>query len=69
MKENLYGLLVQFSHGTMPSETHLMRMYSTDLIEYAIENGYIVQVGKNSYGDSIYTITEEGQNVRDGKGE
>lgn len=69
MKENLYGLLVQFSHGTTPSETHLMRHYSKDLIEYAIENGYIVQVGKNTYGDSIYTITENGKNIRDGKGE
>lgn len=46
-----------------------MRHYSKDLIEYAIENGYIVQVGKNTYGDSIYTITENGKNIRDGKGE
>ncbi|MDE6111190.1 MAG: hypothetical protein K2F65_04650 [Eubacterium sp.] len=69
MTENLYGLLTQFSQGTTPSKTRLLRIYSSDLIDYAISKGYILQIGLNSYNEPIYSITLKGKALRDGKGE
>lgn len=60
-----YKLLMQFSTGTKPCKTHLYRRFSKSLVDEALELGYIVECGTNSNGDTRFTITDLGKNVRD----
>jgi len=65
MNTNLYGLLSQFSNGTKPCRAHLLRKFSSELVEEAIRKAYITPCGQNQDGDTLYTLTAEGKHVRD----
>lgn len=60
-----YTILMEFTKGTTPCRTHLTRRFSETLVKSAIELGYIVQIGCNSYNEPIYAITEKGIKKRD----
>ena len=60
-----YAILMQFTHGTTPCRIHLIRRFSEKLLDSAMEMGYIVQVGNNSYNEPIYAITQKGKEKRD----
>ena len=65
MKAKFYGMLMQFTKGTTPCRNHLARHYSTELIDEAIELGYIIQIRINETGDPVYAITDKGKELRD----
>lgn len=65
MEDYLYGLLSQFSNNSKSCKTHLEKKYSPDLLNFAIEKGYIVEIYKNKYGEPVYSITTKGKNYRD----
>lgn len=60
-----YSILMQFTNGTTPCREHLLRHYQASLVDEAIQLGYIVEIRKNSFGDSVYMITDSGRSVRD----
>lgn len=63
--EKQYQFLMEFSHGTTPCAQHLCNRYGAKPVNYALENGWIVACGKQDNGDTLYTITELGTQVRD----
>ena len=65
MKAKFYGMLMQFTQGTTPCRKHLIRHYSAELIDEAVELGYIVQIRTNETGDPVYAITDKGKELRD----
>lgn len=60
-----YAMLMQFSQGTTPSRSHLIRKYGEALVDEALSLGYIFELRKNAYGEPVYAITNEGKAVRD----
>lgn len=62
---NFYGMLMQFTRGTTPCREHLLKSHSADLIDAAIQLGYIREIHRNAYDDPVYMITDLGKNVRD----
>lgn len=64
-KNCFYELLMQFTGGTTPSRKNLSKHYSENLIDEAINLGYIKEIGKNDIGDPVYGITESGRQTRD----
>ena len=60
-----YKILIEFSNGTTPCKPHLIRRYGEDLLKECLQKEYIIQIGTNSVGDPIYTITEKGRQKRD----
>ena len=60
-----YKFLMEFSRGTTPRRSHLVRRYSEETFLEAIDNGYIVKCGETSEGEPMYTITQKGRSVRD----
>lgn len=65
MIKRFYEILMQFTNATMPCRKHLLRRYSADLIDEAIDLELIVQVRRNEFGDPVYTITDKGKKLRD----
>lgn len=62
---NFYGLLMQFTKGTTPSRRHLLKHYSSEMIDMAIDLGYIVEIRRNDYNEPVYAITDMGRDIRD----
>lgn len=62
---NFYGLLIQFTKGTTPSRKHLLKHHSSEIIDKAIDLGYIVETRRNTYNEPVYAITNLGKEVRD----
>ena len=60
-----YGLLMQFSNGTTPCRSHLEKRFDVELIDAAIDSGYIREIKRNSCDDPVYQITLLGREVRD----
>lgn len=60
-----YGLLLQCSNGTTPCRSHLVKMFGDELVDDAIEQGYIREIRKNSSGEPVYQITLLGKDARD----
>ena len=60
-----YGFLVQFSQGTTPRRSFLVRRFSEEMVQEAIETGLIVEWGKTSDGEVMYAITAKGKDERD----
>lgn len=60
-----YQLLMEFTNGNTPYIGLLHRRYTKELVDEAIKLGYIIEIGKNTYGESIYTITSLGKSKRD----
>ena len=64
--KTMYELLMVFSHGTTPCENHLINKYGEKLFIEALEKDYIFPCGENSEGETIYSITDDGEKKRDG---
>ena len=60
-----YGLLTQFSKGTTPCRSHLEKIYGAELVDAAIDRGYIEEIKRNSCDDPVYRLTSLGKEVRD----
>ena len=60
-----YKLLMEFTNGSTPYAGLLYRRHAKDLVDEAIQLGYIVACGKNTYGETLYTITPLGKSLRD----
>ena len=60
-----YKLLMEFTNGSTPYIGLLYRRHSKELVDEAIRLNYIVECGKNMYGEMLYTITSLGKAVRD----
>ena len=60
-----YKILIEFTDGMTPSEPHLVRRYGKELLNECLLQNFIVPVGRNSVGETIYTITAEGKAQRD----
>lgn len=60
-----YKILIEFSQGTTPCRSHLIRRHGIDLLTKCIQNNYIIKIGENSNGDAIYSITNIGKQKRD----
>ena len=58
-------LLMEFTNGSTPYIGLLYRRHSKELVDEAIRLNYIVQCGKNTYGEAIFTITSLGKSTRD----
>lgn len=54
-----------FTHGTTPCHSHLSHKYGKELINEALENGYITPIGETPDGEIKYTITKSGKDFRD----
>lgn len=65
MQDRCHKLLMEFTHGTTPCRKHLVRRYGNELVDEALEKGYIVQIGVTDIGDPRYAITELGKKIRD----
>lgn len=63
--KDFYGFLIEFSQGTTPRKEHLVRRYSEDKLQEALEKGYIKEYGKTSDGEPMYAITDLGKEIRD----
>ena len=59
-----YSFLMCFT-GTKVSRNYLLRKYTPEFIDKAIELGYIKKVSENDIGDAQYMITQLGKSVRD----
>ena len=60
-----YKLLFEFTNGSTPCQTHLLRRYGEKILIEHVLNGYIVEIGSNTAGETIYAITEKGKHARD----
>ena len=60
-----YAMLMQFSQGSTPSRSHLIRKYGEELVDEALSLGYIRERRKNAYGELVYEIKDEGKLIRD----
>ena len=60
-----YKLLIEFTNGSTPHEGLLYKRHGKDLVDKAIQSGYIIACGKNTYGETLYTITPLGKSLRD----
>ena len=60
-----YKLLMEFTNGSTPYVGLLCRRYTKELVNEAIKLNYIVECGKNTYGETLYTITSLGKSIRD----
>ena len=60
-----FKLLMEFTNGSTPYIGLLYRRHTKELVDEAIILNYIVQCGKNTYGEPIYTITSLGKSIRD----
>ncbi|MBE6668046.1 MAG: hypothetical protein E7607_07055 [Ruminococcaceae bacterium] len=60
-----YKLLMEFTNGSTPYVGLLYRRHTKELVDEAIKLNYIVQCGKNTYGEPIFTITSLGKSIRD----
>ena len=60
-----FKLLMEFTNGSTPYLGLLYRRHTKELVDEAISLNYIVQCGKNTYGEPIYTITSLGKSIRD----
>ena len=54
-----------FTNDNHPCESHLVHKYGKEMLEEALNNGYITTFGLTSDGETQYTITEKGKNKRD----
>lgn len=55
-----------FSNGTQATKQHLIKPpRSIELFNYSLEKGLIRICDYNTYGEELYTITDEGKRVRD----
>lgn len=64
--EGLYGFLSVFSNGTRATKQYLIKPpRSIELFNYSLEKGLIRICDYNTYGEELYTITDEGKRVRD----
>lgn len=63
--KDLYGLLMQFTNGTTPCRDYLLKNFPTEKVERALSLGYIIEIRKNAYNDSVYAITDLGRRYRD----
>lgn len=59
-----YKILLEFANSTTPCKTYLLRRYGKDLLGECIAKGYIVEIGSNTVGETIYTITDKGKQAR-----
>ncbi len=66
MERELRAMLYQFTNGTTPCKAHLIRHFSKDVLDWALQLHYIKEYGCNTSGETIYTITELGREFRDG---
>ena len=66
MIANEYRFLMEFTQGTHPCYSHLERRYGAEMIEYALENNYIIRFGQTTDGEDKFAITELGKKRRDG---
>ena len=60
-----HKLLMEFTKGSTLYIGLLYRRHTQELVDEAIRLNYIVQCGKNTYGEPIYTITSLGKSIRD----
>ncbi len=65
--DNIKSMLIQFFSELRPvSRFSIERRVNADIIDSAIHNGYIIQVGNSSVGESpLYQITTAGRKFRD----
>lgn len=61
----MYGFLMAFTHGTTPCHSYLYHKYGEELINEALESGYIIPIGETPDGETKYAITKSGKDFRD----
>ncbi len=61
---NFYQLLIFFQKGEHLSRNYLLKQCSSELIQQALDNGFIIE-GTNKDGDVVYSITKLGVEERD----
>lgn len=62
-KSRFYKMLILFSRRSMHDRTRLLSQYPEELVDEAIQKGYIREVQKDAFGVPTYAITDSGKEV------
>ena len=63
--EKEYQFLCEFTNNTHPTENHLVKRYGKMAVTEAVEQGWIIEFGKNKANEILYAITQRGKDRRD----
>ena len=61
---NYYGALI-LCHKEGFTEKYFLHHSTAEMFEDLRKRGFIDELGRNGYGDTIYTITKKGEQERD----